>query len=155
MGLLLSASSGTGILALNGWGHAPVPLPCKPSAALGGCGRIDGPGRAIDHHPIVGGGLLRAQELVAYVSEDRRGIALERVAPATGAGQHMAEHVALLDRHGELAGQDAIFLRRIEIVLGGSTGTAAVEAEGPMIAPVGADLQHPFRLVEAVVAPKG
>src|SRR4029079_14095710 len=47
---------------------------------------------------------------------------------------------------------DAVLRLRIEIVLRGPARTAAIEAERPMVAPVGADLQHRLVLEEAVVA---
>src|SRR5262249_42626242 len=72
--------------------------------------------------------------------------------PTTGTRENMAEDVTLLDGHGELAGQHPVLRLRIEIVLRGPARTAAIEAERPMVATVGADLQHRLVLEEAVVA---
>src|SRR3954468_20127542 len=66
----------------------------------------------------------------------------------------MAEHIAALNIHGEFRGEQAVLGIGIEIVLRWPARTAAIKAERPMIAPVGAHLQHTFMLLEYVVAPE-
>ena len=134
--------------------HHPSRAPADLLAAPGGGGGIDRPARDVDDHAVIVGRLGGRQKLVAHVLQHRCRIALQGIAPAAGTGQHMAEDVALLHRHGELAGQRAVLTLRIEVVLRRCPRVAAIEAERPMVAPVGADLQRALLLEEAVIAPE-
>ena len=73
-----------------------------PAAPLGDLGArapgrrlVDDPARGVDDHAIVGRGLGWAQQLVPHVLQHGLCVALERIAPAGAAGQHVAEHVAV------------------------------------------------------------
>src|SRR5918992_2054821 len=69
-----------------------------------------------DDDAVIGFGFLGREKLVAHVLKNGSGIALERIAPAAGAGEHVAEHLAALDHHGELGRQRAILAIGTQIV---------------------------------------
>src|SRR6185295_15292022 len=116
--------------------------------------QVDAPGRGVDDHAVVRACALGGEEFVSHVTQHSLGIALERIAPAAAAGENVTEHVALADRHRELRGNEPAVGIGIEIVFRWLAGTAAIEAEWPMVAPVRTDLQHPLALKETIVAPE-
>ncbi len=136
-------------------GHlAPAARGAHLRAELSRRREIDAPGFGVHDHAVIRLRARGGEDFVAHVAQHGGRIAFERVAPAAAAGQHMAEHVALVDRHRELRGDEPVVGVRIEIVLGRAPGAAAIKAERPVIAAVRAHLQHRFVLEETIVAPE-
>ena len=89
------------------------------------------PARRVDHHAVVGArGRGRLTNSLRTSRSTRHRVALQRVAPAAGARDLVAEHVAAPDRHGELGGQDAVLAVRVEQVQRRPARPAAIQAVG-------------------------
>src|SRR5262249_46092665 len=108
----------------------------------------------VDDDAIVRLGPTARKQFIAHVAQPGVRIAFKRIAPAAAARKHVAEHVALADRHRELRWKEAVIGFWIEIIFGWLTGAAAIEPERPVVTPVGADLEQPLVLEESIVAPK-
>src|SRR5262249_35826951 len=115
---------------------------------------VDTPRRRVDDNAIVRPGALRRQEFVAHVAQHAMRIALNRIAPTAAARKHVAEHIALADRHLELRWKEPASGISIDIVFGRLAGAAAIEPERPVVTPVGTDLEHPLVLEESIVTPE-
>src|SRR5262245_6157370 len=113
---------------------------------------VDAPGRRIDDDAIVVVRGSEAHELVAHVAQHTPGLALEGIAPAARPRHLVAEDVAALDRHRQLRLKQPVLGRRVEKILRRPARPAAVEPEWTERAPVGANLEHAFRLYEPVIA---
>ncbi len=95
----------------------------------------------------------RRDQLVLDVAQDHRRIAFQRIAPAAGTGDLMAEHVAAPDRHRQFRRAAARFSRvGVQVVHRRLARAAAIEPVRPEVAPVGAHLQYAFLGQKTVVA---
>ena len=129
-----------------------------PRAALSSARRASVPARstcqrgAVDDHAIVVARGVIADQLVAQVAQHGVRVALQRVAPAAGTGELVAEDVALHDGLGELARERALAGPGVHQVARGLAGAAAIEPVGPEGVAVGAHLEQPLGLEKAIVA---
>src|SRR5262252_1155303 len=150
--LLRGSAQGLRVVPLHLRHLRPPPAaPYRRTQALRG-GRIDRPRSRVDDDAIIGLRPGGGQELVAHVLQHRRSIALEWITPTAPTGVDVAEYVALVHLHRYLRRQRPIFAMRVQIVLGGVSGAAAVKAEGLVRLAVRAHREHRLDLVEAVAA---
>ena len=143
---LLSGAVSTGGISPREDCRRRGPPSCGPQfrPARLGCGMIDPPRGAIDDHAVVIARSALTDQLVAQVAQHGLRIALQRIAPAAGAGELVAEDIAMLDGLGELARQGAFVRPRIHRVARGLAGAPAIEPVGAEGVAVGAHLEQPF-----------
>src|SRR5437016_14170051 len=105
----------------------PPALPPERFAQRGGARLVDVEALALEDDAVILAGTGARHELVLHVARHSRPVALEGIAPAARSRRAVAEHVAALHRHRELAGKLPVLGARILVVLAGPTLAAPVE----------------------------
>src|SRR5437016_11502491 len=83
----------------------PPALPPERFAQRGGARLVDVEALALEDDAVILAGTGARHELVLHVARHSRPVALEGIAPAARSRRAVAEHVAALHRHRELAGK--------------------------------------------------